>query len=133
VALDALGVEIAIRRRELAALERAYDTIERGIDGADSCDQHATGGCAGERFAALCFGCGFVARRCTIHGASRAATTALRHHQVQQHGDHHQRATTEDAGRLRVGPEALPVGGLQGAPADRGDGGGDHDPEHPEP
>lgn len=129
-ARDALAVEIELRERELAALVRSLDILDRALSGEDACDRAAAGGCGGELFASWCRGCGYVARRCTIHGAARAATTSLRHHHVEAHGGGYARAAaTEDAGGLRAGAEALPMGGLQAPHDPRGAGGRGADDE----
>lgn len=107
-ALAALDGEIGVRRAELAALERARDTLARS----GRCDLDSPL-CAGLVHVALCRACGFVARRCLAHGAARSAADVLRRHDYDEHGPGWaDSAATGDAERVSGGSEALPVGGV---------------------
>jgi hypothetical protein len=108
-ALAALDAEIALRRSELACLERARDTIERGDVRCDGVGARGRA-CSALVHTALCRVCGFVARRCSAHGGRGAASALLRHHE-QEHGvGWPDSAATDDSSGVLSGGEALPVG-----------------------
>jgi hypothetical protein len=111
-ALAALDGEIGVRRAELAALERARDTLARG----DRCDLDSSL-CAGLVHTALCRVCGHVVRRCLAHGAARSATTALRYHDNEEHGPGWSAsAETLDTGGVLPDGEAVSLGCLPPPP-----------------
>ena len=69
----AIEAEIRIRLVELAALERALETVQRA--GAPGCDRGADGAagpCGGLTHTAFCRGCGHVERRCDLHGGRKS-------------------------------------------------------------
>ena len=122
-ALRGIDAEIAVRRAELAALDKARDVIARGAEEtAGRCDVGTErSACGGAVHAAWCRACGHVARCCATHGAQRAATARLRHHEHQEHGGEWSRgAETQDTGAVLGGGEAMPVGGVPPSPADHG-------------
>lgn len=118
-ALVALDGEIAVRWAELAALQRARDTIARS----DRCDIDSPL-CAGLLHTALCRACGHVVRRCLAHGAARSATADLRAHEREAHGaGWANAAATEDTGGVFGGGPAVPLGCLSTPPTPDGGGG----------
>lgn len=121
-ALAAIEDEIAVRRRELAVLERARDTIARGVaEAAGRCGAWTQRSpCAGTIHSVWCRGCGFTTWRCDAHGSRRAAAAVLRHHEHEAHGAGWA-TTAEDEGGVPGGGEAVPLGGVSPPSAARGD------------
>lgn len=81
LAIRALESEIAVRRAELATLERALGQIEHGIDShpgrCDACKPDQP--CDGIVAARYCRSCGWTVTRCEQHGGIRAAAYELEH------------------------------------------------------
>lgn len=81
LAIRALESEIAVRRAELATLERALGQITHGLDThpgrCDACKpDHPCDGIVAGRY---CRSCGWTVTRCELHGGIRAAAYELEH------------------------------------------------------
>jgi hypothetical protein len=120
-ALEALDGAIEIARADLAALERARDTIARRAQcGDDRCDaEQPDSPCDGELYDRFCALCGFVVQRCEAHGALPAAATVLRHHRAREHPGDARASSSKDTSGVSAGSKAVPVGVVQTSSAAR--------------
>lgn len=142
-----LRTSIEVARADLAALERAYDVLERHADAyPDRCERHMLPTdikqwdkraqrwntaklkcpCEGKVIARWCRECGQTFTRCEAHGESRSATDALEMHRLTEHGittrdpAHARDREAEDEGRVSERSAPVSVDSVQASLADRG-------------
>lgn len=83
IALREIDVDIAVRRDELALLERCREVLVRAKN-TKTCDLTPT--CDGTIWSRWCRACGAVIRRCRAHGGLEAATSAFTAHSIEHGG-----------------------------------------------
>lgn len=115
--LAALDAEIKIRRSEIAAIERARDTISRALDEVECSNAIHSGGttCSGHKHTGRCKICGFAVVVCEGHDGARTVAKLLASHQRWHVASYGEQSTPDDNCGMSDGAP-LPLGQLPFAP-----------------